>query len=160
MSQVYYCPKYGDFKLWDYDGRVSRVYYFADSFIDKECLWIISQKSVDITKQWEQGALRGAGIAINPYIADIDFRLLLQTAIDQWGRVSQPVELGGLLPTPRGLFFDKDGEEDRAAKQPILLSMTLDGGQPVYFYDRSKYRLERVANMCDENQEAFRIVEN
>jgi hypothetical protein len=42
---------------------------------------------------------------------------------------------------------------------PPHLNMSTSVEGRIYSYDRTKYRLERVADKCSETQEAFKLVE-
>jgi hypothetical protein len=147
--------KYGAFRLWDYDGRLSRPHYVLGAIVDRECLWVVATRG--------DGTNTCAGLTFNrraPLESFLDVSTHLQTMVDQWEQVSHPLKEGDILPEPRNLYYEQtqDGQI-RAIEQPVMMHWTLNGRSFVYYYDRSKYRLERVSDMCDETQEAFRLID-
>lgn len=142
---------YGEFEIWDYDGRVSRPIYCVGMILDREGLWVIASNN--------DGSHTAAAISFTRQMSP-DIRILLQTLIDQWERLSHPFKEGDVLPQPERLFFERTEDGQMLAQPaPVTLSTTLNDRSMVYFYDRRQYRIERVNDLCSELQEAFRLVE-
>ena len=146
--------EYGEIGWLDSDGFALRMRFQTGLFNDSYVGWIAAQDS-----RYAVG-LGFSGLFFRELSVD-RLREALQAVADQWCDLCQPYEKGGLLPQPRRIICVATDEGVRFPRQPALMNWCISSKEPynvVYSYDRSKYRLERIAESCTESVEAFALV--
>ena len=145
---------YGEIGWLDHDGLVLRMKFQSGLFTDAYCGWIAAPVSHHAV------GLGFSGLFFRELSVD-RLREVLQVVVDQWRDLCQPYEEGGLLPEPRRIICVATDEGVRFPRQPALMNWCISSKEPydvVYSYDRSKYRLDRIAESCTETIEAFALV--
>ncbi len=147
--------KFGAFSLFEFAGLIAVPVWEVGVMYDRLAVWILARQ--------DNGDMTNVGVLFDGQIVRSNrplLAILLQSAVDQWERLSQPLEEGGVLAPSRrwtGITQDEKGRLNVPLQPVMLQTRWAPETGLLYYYDRSKYRIERVGSA--EGEEAFRLVE-